>query len=79
MPLGGPVRAPSFDELLLRLAMAEVSFILIGGLVLRSWGVIRGTRDCYIVPDLGDLDELGAAQPGPSRDAGVGPDDVHPA
>jgi hypothetical protein len=51
MPLSGPVSAPSFDELLLRLTRAEVSFVLIGGLALGSWGVIRGTRDCDIVPD----------------------------
>jgi hypothetical protein len=45
------VSAPSFDELLVRLTRAEVRFVLIGGLALGSWGVIRGTRDCAIVPD----------------------------
>ena len=43
--------APSFDELLVRLVHADVRFVLIGGLALGSWGVIRGTKDCDIVPD----------------------------
>jgi hypothetical protein len=51
MPLSEPVSAPSFDELLVRLTRAEVRFVLIGGLALGSWGVIRGTKDCDIVPD----------------------------
>ncbi len=46
-----PVSAPSFEDLLVRLAKADVSFVLIGGLALGSWGVIRGTKDCDIVPD----------------------------
>jgi len=46
-----PVSAPSFDELLVRLVHADVRFVLIGGLALGSWGVIRGTKDCDIVPD----------------------------
>ena len=50
-PLGEPVSAPSFDELLVRLTRAEVRFVLIGGLALGSWGVIRGTKDCDIVPE----------------------------
>jgi hypothetical protein len=45
------VSAPSFDELLVRLAQADIRFVLIGGLALGSWGVIRGTKDCDIVPD----------------------------
>jgi hypothetical protein len=51
MPLSGPVSAPAFDELLIRLVRADVRFVLIGGLALGSWGVIRGTKDCDIVPD----------------------------
>jgi hypothetical protein len=43
--------APSFDDLLARLAEAQVRFVLVGGLALGAWGVIRGTRDCDIVPD----------------------------
>jgi hypothetical protein len=43
--------APSFDELLVRLIQADVRFIVIGGLALGSWGVVRGTKDCDVVPD----------------------------
>ncbi|CAN5482822.1 hypothetical protein BH20ACT18_BH20ACT18_11380 [soil metagenome] len=41
---------PAFDELLRRLAAANVQFVLIGGLALNAWGVVRGTRDVDIVP-----------------------------
>jgi hypothetical protein len=37
--------------LLARLVEAEIRFVVIGGLALGSWGVIRGTKDCDIVPD----------------------------
>lgn len=30
---------------------ADVQFVVIGGLALGSWGVIRGTKDCDIVPE----------------------------
>jgi hypothetical protein len=43
--------APFFDQLLARLVQADVRFVVIGGLALGSWGVIRGTKDCDIVPD----------------------------
>ena len=43
--------APSFDALLARLVQADVRFVVIGGLALGSWGVVRGTKDCDIVPD----------------------------
>jgi hypothetical protein len=43
--------APLFDELLGRLVRADVRFVVIGGLALGSWGVVRGTKDCDIVPD----------------------------
>jgi predicted nucleotidyltransferase len=43
--------APSFDELLAHVVRADVRFVVIGGLALGSWGVIRGTKDCDIVPD----------------------------
>jgi hypothetical protein len=43
--------APSFDQLLARLVRADVRFVVIGGLALGSWGVVRGTKDCDIVPD----------------------------
>jgi hypothetical protein len=42
---------PSFDQLLVRLVEADIRFVVIGGLALGSWGVIRGTKDCDIVPD----------------------------
>jgi hypothetical protein len=43
--------APSFDELLVRLVHGDVRFVVIGGLALGAWGVVRGTKDCDIVPD----------------------------
>lgn len=43
--------SPSFDELIIRLARADIRFIVIGGLALASWGVVRGTKDCDIVPN----------------------------
>lgn len=42
---------PSFDQLLVRLLQTDVRFVVIGGLALGSWGVVRGTKDCDIVPD----------------------------
>jgi hypothetical protein len=42
---------PSFDQLLVRLVEADIRFVVIGGLALGSWCVIRGTKDCDIVPD----------------------------
>jgi hypothetical protein len=52
--------APSFDLLLARLVEADISFVVIGGLALGSWGVVRGTKDCDIVADPADanLDAL---------------------
>lgn len=43
--------AASFDELLIRLVKADVRFVVVGGLALGSWGVVRGTKDCDVVPD----------------------------
>ncbi len=43
--------APSFDALLARLVEEDVRFVVIGGLALGAWGVIRGTKDCDVVPD----------------------------
>jgi predicted nucleotidyltransferase len=40
---------PAFDQLLHRLSEAEVEFVLIGGLAVNAWGVIRGTKDVDIV------------------------------
>jgi predicted nucleotidyltransferase len=56
------VSAPFFDDLLVRLVRADVRFVVIGGLALGSWGVVRGTKDCDIVPDPApdNLDRLAA-------------------
>lgn len=35
---------PAFDELLRRLAGAEAEFVIVGGLALNAWGVVRGTQ-----------------------------------
>ena len=40
---------PAFDELLRRLADAGVDFVLVGGLALNAWGVVRGTKDVDVV------------------------------
>ena len=42
---------PAFDELLRRLVIGDVRFVLIGGLAVNAWGVVRGTKDIDIVPD----------------------------
>jgi len=45
------VSEPAFDELLRRLVAAGVEFVLVGGLAVNAWGVVRGTKDVDIVPD----------------------------
>ena len=40
---------PAFDELLRRLSEAEVEFVVVGGLALNAWGVVRGTKDVDVV------------------------------
>jgi len=40
---------PAFDELLRRLARAQVEFVVVGGLALNAWGVVRGTKDVDVV------------------------------
>jgi predicted nucleotidyltransferase len=40
---------PAFDELLRRLAEAEIEFVVVGGLALNAWGVVRGTKDVDVV------------------------------
>ncbi len=40
---------PAFDQLLARLSEAEAEFVVVGGLALNAWGVIRGTKDVDIV------------------------------
>jgi hypothetical protein len=41
----------AFDELLRRLSEARAAFVLIGGLAVNAWGVVRGTKDVDIVVD----------------------------
>ncbi len=41
--------SPAFDQILLRLTEAEVEFVVVGGLALGAWGVVRGTKDVDIV------------------------------
>jgi predicted nucleotidyltransferase len=43
------VSAPAFDQILRRLTKAEVKFVVVGGLALGAWGVVRGTKDVDIV------------------------------
>lgn len=40
---------PAFDELLRRLAAAQAEFVVVGGLAVNAWGVVRGTKDVDIV------------------------------
>lgn len=56
------MREPAFDELLRRLSEAGVEFVVVGGLALNAWGVIRGTKDVDIVvsPEPGNLRRLAA-------------------
>jgi len=54
------VGAPAFDEILRRLAAAGVDFVLVGGLAVNAWGVVRGKKDVDIVasPEPGNLRRL---------------------
>lgn len=51
---------PAFDQLLRRLSEAGVEFVLVGGLAVNAWGVVRGTKDVDIVaaPDPENLKRL---------------------
>jgi predicted nucleotidyltransferase len=42
---------PAFDLLLRRLVEANVEFVLVGGMAVNAWGVVRGTKDVDIVVD----------------------------
>lgn len=48
---------PAFDKLLARLAEAGVEFVVVGGLAVNAWGVVRGTKDVDVVvaPDPDNL------------------------
>jgi predicted nucleotidyltransferase len=39
----------AFDELLRRLGDAGVEFVVVGGLAVNAWGVVRGTKDVDVV------------------------------
>lgn len=51
---------PAFDELLRRLAAADVRFVVVGGLAVNAWGVVRGTKDVDVVvaPEIENLKRL---------------------
>jgi predicted nucleotidyltransferase len=40
---------PAFDELLRRLAESGAQFVVVGGLAVNAWGVVRGTKDVDVV------------------------------
>lgn len=48
---------PAFDELLRRLREAGAEFVIVGGLAVNAWGVVRGTKDVDVVvaPDPANL------------------------
>lgn len=48
---------PAFDELLRRLSEADIEFVIVGGLALNAWGVVRGTKDVDVVIAL-DADNI---------------------
>lgn len=48
---------PAFDELLRRLVAADTQFVVVGGLAVGAWGVVRGTKDVDVVVDP-DIDNL---------------------
>lgn len=56
------MNTPAFDQILRRLTEAEVKFVVVGGLALGAWGVVRGTKDVDIVvaPDAENLKRLAA-------------------
>lgn len=43
------MNAPAFDQILRRLTDANAKFVIVGGLALGAWGVVRGTKDVDIV------------------------------
>lgn len=40
---------PAFDELLRRLVAVDARFVVVGGLAVGAWGVVRGTKDVDVV------------------------------
>jgi predicted nucleotidyltransferase len=53
---------PAFDELLRRLAAAKAEFVVVGGLAVNAWGVVRGTKDVDVVvaPEVDNLKRVAA-------------------
>lgn len=53
---------PAFDELLGRLVTAEVKFVVVGGLAVGAWGVVRATKDVDVVisPEADNLRRVAA-------------------
>ena len=51
---------PAFDELLRRLAAADAEFVVVGGLAVSAWGVVRGTKDVDVVvaPNIENLKRI---------------------
>ena len=51
---------PAFDQLLRRLAEAGAEFVVVGGLAVNAWGVVRGTKDVDIVvsPEVENLNRV---------------------
>ncbi len=51
---------PAFDELLRRLVEADVEFVVVGGLAVNAWGVVRGTKDVDVVlaPEIDNLERV---------------------
>jgi predicted nucleotidyltransferase len=56
------VSSPAFDRILRQLTEAEVEFVVVGGLALGAWGIVRGTKDVDIVvaPDTENLRRVAA-------------------
>lgn len=55
---------PAFDELLRRLAEADVEFVVVGGLAVNAWDPVclkAMKRAAGRTRDLADLEDLGAA------------------
>jgi predicted nucleotidyltransferase len=57
---------PAFDELLQRLVAAGADFVVVGGLAVGAWGVVRGTKDVDVVvaPDTANLKRVAVAAGG---------------
>jgi predicted nucleotidyltransferase len=54
------VSEPAFDELLRRPAEAGAEFVVVGGLAVNAWGVVRGTKevDVVVAPEIENLNRV---------------------